>query len=126
MATNNKILIVEDDDFLRGLIVKKLEKANYQAVVAVDGEEALPVAAQEKPCLILLDLMLPKKDGFEVLSDLKAREDLKNIPVVILTNLGQENDFEKGKRLGADDYFIKAQVNLDEIVDKVAKLCPIG
>jgi len=119
-----KVLIIEDDDFLRGLIAKKLEKADYAVAVAVEGEEALPVTQKEKPDLVILDLMLPKKDGFEVLKELKADPGTALIPVIILTNLGQEKDFEQGKMLGAQDYFIKAQVNLDEIVNKVYQLCP--
>lgn len=114
-----KVLIVEDDRFLRDLAVKKLQLAGYVVVVAVDGNQALQQAAGEHPDLILLDIILPGVDGFEVLRRLKADGQLKHIPVVLLSNLGQKADLERGLSLGATDYLVKAHYTLDEIVDKL-------
>ena len=114
----NKILIVEDDEFLRSLTAKRLEKEDFTVVVAVDGETALGIATEEKPNLILLDLLLPGLNGFQVLEKIKAEDSLKNIPVIIFSNLGQREDIEKAKQLGADDFLIKANFTLDDVVAK--------
>lgn len=114
-----KILIVEDDKFLRELIGEKLFKEGYETVFAVDGEEGLTKAKSDKPNLILLDLILPKIDGFEVLNKLKEDPATEIIPVIILSNLGQREDIEKGLTLGAKDYMIKAHFTPAEIVEKV-------
>lgn len=114
-----KILIVEDDKFLRELIFRKLENEGYQVVAAVEGEEGLKKADEEKPDLILLDLILPGIDGFEVLSQLKQNERLASIPVIILSNLGQREEIEKGLKLGAIDYLVKAHFTPGEIIEKI-------
>lgn len=113
------ILIVEDDRFLRELIVQKLIKENYEISEAVDGEEGLKKIKEEKPDLILLDLILPGIDGFEVLSRMKEDPTLSQIPVIILSNLGQKEDVERGLKLGAVDYLIKAHFTPGEIIDKI-------
>ncbi|MFH0852241.1 MAG: response regulator [bacterium] len=120
----NKILIVEDDKFLRDLIMKKLKTENFETVFAVDGDEALKKVKEEKPALILLDLILPGIDGFEVLKRLKSdvSESIKNIPVIILSNLGQRDDVEKGINLGAVDFLIKAHFTPKEIIDKIKQV----
>ena len=92
MPTQKKILIVEDDNFLRSLTAKRLEKEGYVVAVAVDGESALVTAQDEQPDLILLDLLLPGLDGFGVLGKLKAHNDLKKVPVIVFSNLGQKED----------------------------------
>ena len=121
MADENKkkILIVEDDEFLRSLTAKRLEKEGYQIEVAVDGENAISTIDVYRPDLILLDLLLPGLDGFEVLKKIKANETLKTIPVIVFSNLGQKEDIEKAKNLGVDDFLIKANFTLDDVVGKI-------
>ena len=114
-----EILIVEDDKFLRELISQKLLKSEFDIAEAVDGEQGVSAAKAEKPDLILLDLILPGIDGFEVLTKLKENTATSAIPVIILSNLGQKEDIERGLKLGADDYMIKAHFMPDEIVAKV-------
>lgn len=114
-----KILVIEDDKFLKELISEKLEEEGYESIIAIDGAEGLKKAKEEKPDLILLDLILPEMDGFEVLSRIKRDSDLSLIPVIILSNLGQREDVEKGLKLGAVDYLIKAHFTLDEIIEKI-------
>ena len=113
------ILIVEDDTILRDLISQKIKKANYDIVVAVDGEEGLKKAKEKKPDIILLDLILPGIDGFGVLEQIKKDPAIDKIPVVILSNLGQKEEIEKGMSLGATDFLIKAHFTLSEIVEKI-------
>jgi DNA-binding response OmpR family regulator len=113
------ILIIEDDRFLRELIAKKLEKEGYQTTEAVDGEEGIKKIKEGKPDLVLLDLILPGIDGFEVLSKMKDDPTLSQIPVIILSNLGQKEDVEKGLKLGAVDYLIKAHFTPGEIIEKI-------
>ena len=96
-----KVLIVDDDAFLSGIYATKLELEGFEVVSARDGEEGLKVAMKEKPALILLDVLMPKLDGFEVLKRLKADAEVKDIPVIMLTNLGQKEDIEKGLADGA-------------------------
>lgn len=117
-----KILIVEDDKFLRELIVKKVGSQGYEVVVATDGEAGLKMAKEEKPNLILLDLILPAMDGFEVLRHIKEAEETKHIPVIILSNLGQKEDIDKGVKLGAKDYMIKAHFTPGEITTKIKEI----
>ena len=109
-----KVLIVEDDEFLRSLTAKRLEKENYQIVIAADGEQALAMIGTEKPDLVLLDLLLPGVNGFEVLEKMQ-----KSMPVVVFSNLGQREDIERAEKLGADDFLIKANFTLDDVVAKV-------
>ena len=113
------ILIIEDDKFLRELISQKLNKENYKVVEAVDGEEGIKKVKEEKPDLILLDLILPGIDGFEVLSRVKEEPSLNKIPVIVLSNLGQRDDVERGLKLGAVDYLIKAHFTPGEIIEKI-------
>lgn len=113
-----KILLVEDDVFLIKALTTKLSKEGIEVLQGKDGEEAL-VKIKEKPELILLDLMLPKKSGFEVLGEIKRDASLKDIPVIIMSNLGQEDDIKKGIALGAIDYLIKADIKIDDIVAKI-------
>lgn len=121
MDTENKhtILIIEDDEFLRSLATKRLEKEGYLLAVAVDGESAFNVAFEAKPALILLDLLLPGKDGFEVLRQIRENEVLKSVPVIIFSNLGRQEDIERAQQLGADDFLIKANFTLDDLVEKI-------
>jgi len=117
-----KILIVEDDKFLRELIVRKLTNEGYDVVQAVDGEQGLQKTKEEKPDLVLLDLILPGIDGFEVLAQKKEDPFVASIPVIVLSNLGQKEDVDKGLSLGATDYLIKAHFTPGEIIEKVRNI----
>ena len=114
-----KILIVEDDKFLRELISQKLSNEGYKTIEAVNGEKGLESVKSEKPDIILLDLILPGIDGFEVLENIKKDSSLAQIPVIILSNLGQKEDIDRGLKLGADDYLIKAHFTPGEIIEKI-------
>lgn len=113
------ILVVEDDKFLRDLIVQKLKKEGFAVDEAIDGEEALRRISDGKPALVLLDLILPGIDGFEVLKRMKESAATAKTPVIILSNLGQREDVDRGLKLGAADFLIKAHFTPGEIVDKV-------
>jgi CheY-like chemotaxis protein len=117
-----KILIVEDNQFLRELIGQKLVNEKYTIIEAENGEEALKKIKKEKPDLILLDLILPGIDGFEVLSQIKIDPVLAKIPVIILSNLGQKDDIEKGLKIGANDYLIKAHFTPEGVIGKIKKI----
>lgn len=117
-----KVLLIEDDKFLSDMYVTKFFQLGYDIETAYDGEEGLRKAYKIKPNLILLDIKLPLKNGFQVLKEIKENVKTKDIPVILLTNLGQKEDVEKGKKLGAADYMIKAQFTPQEVVDKVKKL----
>ncbi|MDD5625855.1 MAG: response regulator [Patescibacteria group bacterium] len=119
--TIKKILIAEDEPDMRGILASMIESAGYNVVQAEDGERALNLAIKEKPDLILLDLSMPKLNGFEVLEKLKYDPVGSMIPVVILSNLGQDKEVAKGKLLGAVDYLIKSNVHLTDILDKISK-----
>ena len=115
-----KILLIEDEEILGDVLKEKLEQEKFVVELARDGEDGLAKAAQA-PDLILLDLILPKKDGFEVLRQLKSNPTLKMIPVVVLSNLGQDEEIKKALQLGAVDYMVKAQHPIDEVVEKVKR-----
>lgn len=114
-----KILIIEDDKFLRELTTQKLIEEGYEVEKAVDGEEGLKKIKKYKPDLILLDLILPILDGFEVLSKAKEDPELAYIPVIIFSNLDERENMEKCLKLGAIDYLIKAHVTPGEIIEKI-------
>ena len=114
-----KILVVEDDKFLRELIAQKLIKEGYDIAEAVDGEKGIKAVEDEKPDLVLLDLILPGIDGFDVLSKMKEDPKMAQVPVIILSNLGQKDDIERGLKIGAADYLIKAHFTPGEIIEKV-------
>lgn len=116
------ILIIEDDAFLRDLINKKLSSAGFHTSEAVDGESGIKKMKEENPDLVLLDLLLPSMDGFEVLAATKKDPAISAIPVIILSNLGQKEDVDKGIRMGAADYLIKAQFTPEEIIAKVKEI----
>ncbi|HOD96768.1 MAG: response regulator [Candidatus Paceibacterota bacterium] len=120
--TNNytsKILVIEDDPFLANLLKLRLEKDKFEVIQAKDGEEALKKLKEIEPDLILLDLILPKKSGFEVLEDISLNPSLRNKPVIILSNLGQTADIQRGKQLGAVEYFVKAKISIDDLILKI-------
>ena len=114
-----KILFMEDEPILQKELKEILEQEKFKIFSAFDGEEGLAMAKKEEPNLILLDLILPKKDGFEVLKELKADEKLKNIPVIVLTNLEGVGDVEKALELGATTYLVKANYDLEDVLKTV-------
>lgn len=117
-----KILVVEDDKFLRELLVRKLKTEGFEISVAVNGEEGIKKIQEQLPQLVLLDLVLPGIDGFEILKQIKSDPKTNKIAVIILSNLGQQEEVERGVRLGADDYLIKAHFTPDEIVKKSKRM----
>ncbi len=119
---SNKILVVEDDKFLRELISQKLAREGYTVIEAVDGEKGIESIKENVPDMVLLDLILPGIDGFEVLAKMKSDPVLVNIPVIILSNLGQQEDIEKGMEMGANDYLIKAHFTPGEIIEKIQSI----
>ncbi len=116
------VMVVEDDAFLSGIYQKKFEMEGYKVSAADNGERALADIKKKKPDIILLDILLPKLDGFAVLEKLKTDAATKDIPVILLTNLGQKDDVDKGLKAGAVDYLIKAHFKPSEILDKVKKV----
>jgi len=117
------ILLIEDDTFISGMYYTKLASLGYSVEVIEDGEEGWERLQEGGlPDLLLLDVVLPKKDGFEILEDLRKDNRTKDLPVILLTNLGQKPDVERGVKLGADDYIIKAHFTPTEVVDKISKL----
>ncbi len=123
MPNQNKILLVEDDPMVVRMYQRKLTKDGFRVTLAFNGEEGLAALMKERPDIILLDIMMPKMNGIEMLKRIKADPVLKNIPVVILTNLGDRpEDVQKCKELGAEDYWVKASVSLKEAVDRTNKI----
>lgn len=117
------ILIVEDDDFLLGLEASKLKKKNYEVITASNGTEALKTISDgTKMDLILLDLMLPDVDGFMVLEKIRDNKDLLSIPVIVFSNLSEDKDVNRVKKLGVSDFMIKSNFTLDELAEKVKSL----
>lgn len=117
-----KILLIEDDEMLHTMYTQKFEKEGYTMVSAHNGSEGVKKAQEETPDLILLDIIMPKMDGFTALKKLKKNPETAEVPVIMLTNLGQEEDIKKGRELGASDYFIKANHTPGEVVAKVKNL----
>jgi len=116
-----QVLLVEDDTFLANIYKTKFEMEGFDVSVAENGEDGLAAAKKKLPAIILLDILLPKMDGFTVLKKLKAEAATKDIPVILLTNLGQKDDVDKGLEMGAVDYLIKAHFKPSETVAKVKK-----
>lgn len=116
------ILIIEDDKFLQSLVSKKLVEAGFEVLVSSDSKEAMKVLENQKPDLIVLDIILPIMNGFEILSMLKKDDATKNIPVIILSNLGQKEEVEKAMALGAVDFMIKVNFTPEEIVRKIKSI----
>ena len=115
----HKILLVEDDKFITKAYQDGLSRAGFIVAAVSDGNQALAALKRDKPDLILLDLIMPEKNGFETLAEIKADESLKNIPVIVSSNLGQDSDIAKGKELGAIDYLIKSDYSIDEVAKKI-------
>lgn len=111
--------MIEDDIFLRKVYRDKLQRSGFEFVEAINGEEGLNKVVSEKPDLVLLDIILPRKNGFDVLREMKDNQETRGIAVVILSNLGQEADIKRGMALGANDYFVKTEVTLEEVVARI-------
>ena len=118
----NKILIIEDDDFLRSLAVTKLEKEGFTVSTAADGQSGLAAVSANMPDLVILDLMLPVMSGFDVLKSMKEDEKAKGIKVIVFSNLGEDHDIKTCMDMGANDYLVKANFTLDELVEKIKEL----
>lgn len=120
METNKKkVVVVEDDEHISKVYEIKLAMENITAIVAHDGEEAVVMISAEKPDMIILDLMIPKKDGFAVLEEIKKDPKLAQIPVIVISNLGQKGDQDRALALGANEYLVKVNYPIQEIIDKV-------
>lgn len=111
--------MIEEDKFLRKIYRNKFCQAGFEFLEATNGEEGVNKIIAEKPDIILLDLMLPKKNGFDVLTETKSKKETKDIPIIILSNLAQETDIQRTLSLGANDYLVKTEVSLSQVVDKV-------
>ncbi len=124
MVQDNQInvLIVEDDVFLAEIYQKKFEMEGFKVSMANNGEKGLADIKKKKPDIVLLDILLPKLDGFAVLEAAKADPAIKDIPIILLTNLGQKDDVQRGLDEGAVDYLIKTHFKPSEVVDKVRKV----
>jgi len=116
---SRRVLLAEDDRFLRRAAEARLRQHGFTVIAAVDGEEALRIARAEQPDLILLDLIMPKIQGFEVLKALKQDDATARIPIIVLSNLGQDHDVQRAMAEGAVAYFVKAHLSLQDLVQKV-------
>ncbi|PIR93653.1 response regulator [Candidatus Falkowbacteria bacterium CG10_big_fil_rev_8_21_14_0_10_39_11] len=116
------ITIVEDDTIIANVLKNKLEKENYEVKVAKNGESGLKLVKEVVPNLVVLDLILPRMHGFEVLKAIKADPTISKIPVIILTNLGQDEDRQKGLELGAIDYCSKSDIDVATLIDKINEI----
>ena len=114
-----KIVLVEDDQFLSKILILRLVEEGFDVVLADNGQDAAGIIKKENPNIVLLDLLLPKKNGFEVLEEIKLDAKINQIPVIILSNLGQQTDINKGLKLGAIDYLVKANFGIKDIVSKI-------
>jgi DNA-binding response OmpR family regulator len=117
-----KVLLVEDDVALRDIYSARFLAENYEVVTAADGEMALTQAVKEKPELIILDVMMPKISGFDVLDILRATPETKDTKVIMMTALSQTADIDKGKSLGADEYLVKSEVTLTDVINKAKEV----
>ncbi len=122
MNNTKKILIVEDEVSIREALRDKLKREGFQVIEAGDGEEGLTKCQQERPNLIMTDIMMPKMDGFSMIQQLQADTNLKSIPVVIVSNLGQDEDKNRAKALGAKEFFIKADMPVADLARYVHSL----
>lgn len=120
-----KILIVEDEEMLAKVLVEQFKKSGFDIEAVFDGEQALESLKKSAPDLVLLDIILPKKDGFEVLKAIKENPDTQDIPVIMISNLGSDEDIKQSIKLGAADYYVKAQHPIYEITEKVSKFLSV-
>ena len=116
-----KILLIEDEEIMIDLLQKKLAAEGYEVLVAKNGEEGLELMKESFPDLVLLDIIMPKKDGFEVMEEKKKNKDIKKIPLIIISNSGQAIELDRAKALGAKDWLIKTEFDPKEVLEKVKK-----
>ena len=116
------VMWVEDDAFLRDIIAKKLTNKNCKLLTAINADETFSVLEKEVPDIIMLDILLPGMNGYEILEKIKSNPKTKNVPIVVLSNFGQKSEVEKGMRLGAEKFLIKATLTLDEIVNEIGQI----
>ena len=117
-----RIMIIEDDTFLSSLMKVRLEKEGFTVIQAFDGEEAIELLKTERPNLFILDLIMPKVMGFEVLQTISMIPELEKTPVIILSNLAQDSDIQKAKEFGAKEYFVKVKISIDDVINKIKAL----
>ena len=122
VAPQQKILFVEDEEALQISLTSALKEGGYKTVSAYDGEAAIALAEREHPDLILLDIILPRRSGFEVLEELKSNQSTRDIPVIVLTNLERISDVERMLSLGATNYLVKANYEISDILSKVRQI----
>lgn len=123
---SNVILICEDEKFVARSYIRKLELEGFTVLHARNGQEALDTLTTESVDLVLLDLMMPLKTGFDVLAEIQRRDDekLKKVPIIVASNLGQKSDIEEAKKLGAVDFIVKSNVSLKELIEKIREYLP--
>lgn len=117
-----KVMLIEDDRFLSSLIKVRLEKDGLTVVQSFDGDDAIKRLPEERPNLVILDLIMPKTNGFDVLKAISLMPGLERTPVVIVSNLAQDSDVEKARQLGAKEYFVKVKISIDDLVGKIEDL----
>jgi DNA-binding response OmpR family regulator len=117
--TPKTIMVVEDDQYMSRALQDKFGRSGFKVVAAQDGQKAVEVVRKEKPDIVLLDIMMPKKNGFEILKEIKQDAELQSVPILMLTNLSEESDRKKTFDLGASDYLVKSNTRINEIVEKV-------
>ncbi len=116
-----KILIIEDEELLCNLLQMKLSEEGYEVSIAKDGVEGMQMIKKMKPDLLLLDIVMPNKNGFEVMEEMQTDEELKDVPVIVISNSGQPVEIDKAKELGAKDWLIKTEFDPQEVIEKVKK-----
>jgi len=116
-----KILIVEDEEIMINLLQRKLGREGFEILIARDGEEGLKAMREKPPDLVLLDIIMPKMGGFEVMEEMQKDKELKKIPIIVISNSGQPVELDRAQRLGAKDWLIKTEFDPQEVVDKVIK-----
>lgn len=119
-----KILLIEDEKIMVDLLQKKIAMEGYDISVARDGEEGLEMMRNNKPDLILLDIIMPKKGGFDVMEEMQTDKELKEIPIIIISNSGQPVEIDRAKELGVKDFLIKTEFDPQEVIEKIKKIFP--
>ena len=117
-----KVMLIEDDRFLSSLVKARLEKDGLTVIQSFDGDDAIRRLPEERPDLVILDLVMPKTNGFEVLKAISLMPGLDRTPVVIVSNLAQDSDIEKAQQLGAKAYFVKVKISIDDLIGKIEDL----
>lgn len=117
-----KVMLIEDDRFLSSLIKARLEKDGISVIQSFDGDEAIKRLPEDRPNFVILDLIMPKVNGFEVLKAMSLMPGLERTPVVIVSNLAQDSDIEKAQQLGAKAYFVKVKISIDDLIGKIEDL----